>query len=426
MYLNGKEVIRNNMPSGDIDYQSFSAQTAWENKNNGINLYELFVHRHTIDPKNLVLGENILAAELHQCNDGSSDLGFQLELLGSNQSPASYIKKITSDENESSSLNLAINLIPKTLRKSKKESLFFALVKLSENDIKNMDLENLELGFNIVQKLDSKEDLLEVVDTAVNALEQSPSSTNLSKRVEILNLKLDHLKESGANKESIEKLQKTIVSPPRDSNTPNNLIDLSKYYNSSLFHYSAFHGGGQNQDIRFLYDKYNQKENIPFDIRGIIRLKSGPFNNWESSNDHGGTKSIGKVYPSEVNGISIDSKASKIHFLIGSVFSTDMAKGKTAAKFIINFEDGSTEEFPIIAKQDLFDWWTPHRSPGLMEQELSPDKLGWVGEDFLGNARGFCKPFWENPQKEKIIKSINFVSGLIEASPFLIAITIEE
>ena len=80
----------------------------------------------------------------------------------------------------------------------------------------------------------------------------------------------------------------------------------------------------------------------------------------------------------------------------------------------------------FIAKQDLFDWWTPHRSPGLMEQELSPDKLGWVGEDFLGNARGFCKPFWENPQKEKIIKSINFVSGLIEASPFLIAITIEE
>ena len=27
VYLNGKEVIRNNMPSGEIDYQSFSAQT---------------------------------------------------------------------------------------------------------------------------------------------------------------------------------------------------------------------------------------------------------------------------------------------------------------------------------------------------------------------------------------------------------------
>ena len=37
---------------------------------------------------------------------------------------------------------------------------------------------------------------------------------------------------------------------------------------------------------------------------------------------------------------------------MGSVFSTDMTKGKTAAKFIINYEDGSIEEFPIIAKED--------------------------------------------------------------------------
>ena len=111
-------------------------------------------------------------------------------------------------------------------------------------------------------------------------------------RVEVLNLKLDQLKNQGASEEAIEGLQKIIVSPPRDSNTPSKLIDLSDHYKASLFHYSAFHGNGQNQDIRFLYDDYNQKESIPFDLRGVVRLRSGPIGNWESSNDHWGTRSI--------------------------------------------------------------------------------------------------------------------------------------
>ena len=35
IYLNGNEVIRNNMPGGEIDFSSFSAKTAWEHNNNG-------------------------------------------------------------------------------------------------------------------------------------------------------------------------------------------------------------------------------------------------------------------------------------------------------------------------------------------------------------------------------------------------------
>ena len=101
---------------------------------------------------------------------------------------------------------------------------------------------------------------------------------------------------------------------------------------------------------------------------------------------------------------------------MGSVFSTDMTKGKTAAKFIINYEDGSIEGISYNRKKDLFDWWTPQRSPGLMEEKLKTNKIGWVGLNHLGNARGFCKPYWKNPNPEKIISHIDFVSGLIDGA----------
>ena len=110
---------------------------------------------------------------------------------------------------------------------------------------------------------------------------------------------------------------------------------------------------------------------------------------------------------------------------MGSVFSTNMKKGSTAAIFRINYDDGTTLDFPIIAKEDLFDWWTPHRSPGLMEKELKPENIGWIGVNYEGNGRGLVKPIWVNPHPEKSIATIDFISGLIRCAPFVVGITIE-
>ncbi|NCG27492.1 MAG: hypothetical protein GWP42_08125, partial [Verrucomicrobiales bacterium] len=79
----------------------------------------------------------------------------------------------------------------------------------------------------------------------------------------------------------------------------------------------------------------------------------------------------------------------------------------------------------IIAKEDIFDWWTPQRSPGLMEKELEPENIGWIGNDYNGNGRGLVKPIWINPNPEKGIATIDFISGLIKCAPFVVAITIE-
>ena len=102
-----------------------------------------------------------------------------------------------------------------------------------------------------------------------------------------------------------------------------------------------------------------------------------------------------------------------------------MTAGNTAAKFIIKYDDGTSEVFPIIAKKDIFDWWTPFRSPGTIEENLTEKTIGWIGTDYNGNGRGLVKPIWENPHPEKNISTIDFISGLIKASPFLVGITLE-
>lgn len=425
IYLNGEEVIRNNMPPGDIDFSSFSAETAWEHNNNVPERNELFVHRHVIPEESLKLGQNVIAAELHQCNKGSSDLGFQFELYGSNQTPIAYINEITNGTDGDNLMRAVGNLIPRQIREENLISLNIALRKISLEAVRTVDLETLVAGFEIAQNLNVEDTILDFIDVVVQALEENPTPENLTRRVEVLNIKMNSLKKTGRDKQAISDLDDIIISPPRAENLPPELIDLSAYYNSSLFHYSAFHGGGKNEDLRFLAGSYDQAEQTPFDLRGIIRLNSGLFANGKTANEGPALSSLGRKYPSEVTGIPIESKAEKIYFLMGSVFSTNMKKGSTAAIFRINYDDGTTLDFPIIAKEDLFDWWTPHRSPGLMEKELKPENIGWIGFNYEGNGRGLVKPIWVNPHPEKSIATIDFISGLIRCAPFVVGITIE-
>ena len=425
IYLNGNEIIRNNMPGGEIDFSSFSAKTAWEHNNNGPENNELYVHRHVIPEENIRIGRNVLAAELHQCNKGSSDLGFQFELYGSNQTPSAYINEIISGTDGADLMRVVADLIPKQIREKTLISINLALGKISSEEIKNADLETLLEGFKIAAKLNTENTLGWVIDGAVQALEEDSTPENLTKRVEVLNIKMKILKETGGDEQAISDLDDLIVSPPRAENLPSELIDLSAYYNSSLFHYSAFHGGGEDEDLRFLASSYEQAKKTPFDLRGVIRLNSGPFANGKTANEGSALSSLGRKYPNEVTGIAIDSKAEKIHFLMGSTFSTNMEKGATAATFRIKYDDGKTLDFPIIAKEDIFDWWTPYRSPGLMEKELQPENIGWIGVNYKGEGRGLVKPIWVNPHPDKTIATIDFISGLIRCAPFVVGITLE-
>jgi Calcineurin-like phosphoesterase len=71
LYLNGTEVGRNNMPNGTINH-STPASTNLEEE----------VITMTIPASRLVTGVNTIAVEMHQQNQGSTDLSFNLSLTG--------------------------------------------------------------------------------------------------------------------------------------------------------------------------------------------------------------------------------------------------------------------------------------------------------------------------------------------------------
>ena len=74
VYLNGQEIGRSNMPSGEITYGTWASspvsgadESAW--------------HELAVDPGLLVPGTNVVAVEVHQVEPWSSDLSFDLALV---------------------------------------------------------------------------------------------------------------------------------------------------------------------------------------------------------------------------------------------------------------------------------------------------------------------------------------------------------
>ena len=75
VYLNGQEIVRDNMPSAPA---AISHQTRASSVVDGHDEHHFYPHE--IDPAGLVEGANLLAVEVHQGNPSSSDLRFDLKL----------------------------------------------------------------------------------------------------------------------------------------------------------------------------------------------------------------------------------------------------------------------------------------------------------------------------------------------------------
>jgi hypothetical protein len=95
VYINGVEATpRINMPSGEINYQTWASGS-------GVPVGgadESTFYTYDIDPDLLVNGTNIIAVEIHQASGSSSDISFDLELLGliaGTATPPVFLEKTT-------------------------------------------------------------------------------------------------------------------------------------------------------------------------------------------------------------------------------------------------------------------------------------------------------------------------------------------
>ena len=71
VYLNGTEIVRSNMPAGEVGHDTFAPNASDDGQN---------LHKFSTSVDALVDGDNVLAVEVHQVNTTSSDLSFDLSL----------------------------------------------------------------------------------------------------------------------------------------------------------------------------------------------------------------------------------------------------------------------------------------------------------------------------------------------------------
>ena len=73
VYLNGQEIIRDNLPGGTLTSSTFASGSTRSERD-----YTTF----DVPPSALVAGDNVIAIEVHQHRPGSSDLSIDLSLAG--------------------------------------------------------------------------------------------------------------------------------------------------------------------------------------------------------------------------------------------------------------------------------------------------------------------------------------------------------
>ncbi len=84
VYLNGSEIYRQNMPDGEVGYQTFAT-------NDVEGAAEMVWRMISIDPGYLVPGNNVVAVEVHQFSPQSDDLSFNAGLTGIQTFIAPYV-----------------------------------------------------------------------------------------------------------------------------------------------------------------------------------------------------------------------------------------------------------------------------------------------------------------------------------------------
>ena len=86
VYLNGAEVYRTNLPEGTIGYQTRALSAI-------VGADESTFLQTSLNTSLLVAGTNIIAVEIHQSSPTSSDISFNLGLIGQTTSPAAAIAR---------------------------------------------------------------------------------------------------------------------------------------------------------------------------------------------------------------------------------------------------------------------------------------------------------------------------------------------
>jgi hypothetical protein len=147
---------------------------------------------------------------------------------------------------------------------------------------------------------------------------------------------------------------------------------------------------------------------VKFDIGpGMIQLADKEF--------------TGKL-PAKVEGIKVGARFARLHVLHGTAYLAD--DGTVIARYVVHYADGSKESIEVVYGKDVRDWWR-HDD----DKVPTRGKVAWGGSNPAAKAAGcslwlFCLS-WNNPRPDREVVSIDCVSTLTDAAPFVVAMTLE-
>jgi hypothetical protein len=198
--------------------------------------------------------------------------------------------------------------------------------------------------------------------------------------------------------------------PKRDTNTPPELLNLSKQYNAGLK--QPWHGSNRmTNTLANLPTGVQEFAGVKFDVRGIVQLSGKKL-----------LQQAAVRYPKEVKGIPVKQSAAQIHFLHATAWS--VPEGTPIGGFRVNYANGESRDIPIVYGQDVRDWWSAPEEPASDTLQIAWTGLNTVSPENGTRVRLF-KTTWKNPVPEEPITRIDYHTAMTDSAPFLIAITLD-
>jgi hypothetical protein len=189
----------------------------------------------------------------------------------------------------------------------------------------------------------------------------------------------------------------------RDPQTPLYLLDLTQNFNATLDENIL-----RNPDARATLSVVPQGRQtlagVEFDVRGLIQLSSRLLKDIDSS------------FPERVEGISVAQECRRLHFLQAN--SWNGPERGEVGRYVVHFADGQTVEFPLVYGAEL-------RSMNLSSNPTPRATVAWTGTNAAHQALRLFKTTWENPRPDVAIETLDFISQMTAAAPFVLAITAE-
>ena len=331
VYFNGTEVHRSNLPQGKIDFETQALTTASSNGEPN----ERLPTRFSIDPELQVIGENIVAVEIHNANGQSSDLGFQLTLKGIDQLPGEYLSTKFKNSKGLDLIENSIDSLPQDYKDTFRKSLRLAFnLPYEGNQKTSLHSEKIN-ALKIMTKLSLFNNAIDFIDSSI------AENIGASKKFEYLKIKETLLEKNGATESELAEFKQIFSGiRPRDETLSDKLVDLSDYYHVNLQEWEKW--GPHNDALTVLAETFSPRNGVNFDLRGVIQLNSGTLADGWSVNKH-----TNKSWPNEIKGIKVNNKSPKIHFLTSATWMREK-DGEKLASFIIHYNDNTSEEFPVL------------------------------------------------------------------------------